>query len=907
MGTPSITLGYYTFPFAEINAPIDVFAIDENGDDDGRVRSVELEAINGVSNGFYLTLEGEENVLLNIPPLYADKSEVYRKIPLRFVIGYIDVDKDEFDKNGLDYYEEDDLTYKRVDVNVFATVFGKELPTITYVENLASRVDEAASVVVHGTNMTDGLSIKLTNGETEYVVPPEDIEFEIDKDGVGTATFTVYPGMLATDGNGSEPCAQYNIYFSYGDQVFGDPSIGLIRYKYDSETDEQQRYSTEGVTIEKECYKTGSMSLVYDSVDENGNAVLNAAADPRFGNDIYFKIDPDTKCTDYFYTMVRLKYNKNLTHKAGLLKLNGIQLMEGDVVWLARQTVESENGLWLVQQGNWKGFNENPVRLYYSQNIENKYGLLELDGVQLNRGDVVYLSNQAVVSDNGYWTVRERAWKQIDDCGVECHRVPTPMPVDDKVLVDLGARASYPVDYVCRDNVPYKCGSRTICNYKVSPGNVVALLNQENGEDGIYLVTCSNWIKLSDVLESDVKGTTVDFTSRIIVQNDIDFCKCGGIFHIDYYFLTPSCYMHHLQRSVKIICAGASIAPNDADHQFRITEYQIRVGEEDALIGNNGRTPGDPVKETCVVDNEDFDYDFGLSLIEHRQFVQDPQCIQTPMCDTICDVPRIYNLRMPAGYSNSNDRNGFTIKFWRLEEDGWHLYAYVASGTQMTGMDYYVYHLHVKGKATEAMVDVNEHDWFSETTGVIAGGDYGDAFGICDDTWEFMIGYDEDGKPVTRTGLDSETLYMPWRISCTTNLFAHSYPHSTLRTSCLDMADAAKTVDAVGDMCEDCEGTGLDPDTGATCPTCDGTGKNPEGYLVGMSHLFGVAYYTTTMSKSQFVAEYNQYDPNCIWYSINEVLVTDEDGEAYTYDGNPIHTPIETDDSTENYHEALRR
>ena len=65
MGTPSITLGYYTFPFAEINAPIDVFAIDENGDDDGRVRSVELEAINGVSNGFYLTLEGEENVLLN--------------------------------------------------------------------------------------------------------------------------------------------------------------------------------------------------------------------------------------------------------------------------------------------------------------------------------------------------------------------------------------------------------------------------------------------------------------------------------------------------------------------------------------------------------------------------------------------------------------------------------------------------------------------------------------------------------------------------------------------------------------------------------------------------------------------------------------------------------------------------
>ena len=879
MGTPSITLGYYTFPFAEINAPIDVFAIDENGDDDGRVRSVELEAINGVSNGFYLTLEGEENVLLNIPPLYADESEVYRKIPLRFVIGYIDVDKDEFDQNGLDYYEEDDLTYKRVDVNVFATVFGKELPTITYVENLASRVDEAASVVVHGTNMTDGLSIKLTNGETEYVVPPEDIEFEIDKDGVGTATFTVYPGMLATDGNGAEPCAQYNIYFSYGDQVFGDPSIGLIRYKYDSETDEQQRYSTEGVTIEKECYKTGSMSLVYNTVDENGNTVTNAAADPRFGNDIYivqtkYKVtDPDKifggsidkyglrtmkddgyvlndgdvvllqyqenpydngywvghptfwkhvhNCEDYIYTMVRLKYNKNLTHKAGLLKLDGIQLLDGDVVWLARQTVESENGLWVVHADSWQGFND---------------------------------------TESG--------------CDIDCYKVPTPMPVDDSVLVDLGARASYPVDYVCRDNVPYKCGSRTICNYKVSPGNVVALLNQENGEDGIYLVTCNNWIKLSDVLESDVNGTTVDFTSNIIVQNDIDFCKCGGIFHIDYYFLTPSCYMHHLQRTVKIMCAGASIAPNNADHQFRITEYQIKVGEEDALIGNNGRTPGDPVKETCVVDNEDFDYDFGMSLVEHRQYVDDPKCIQTPMCDSICDVPRVYNIRMTNGYSNSNDRNGFTIKFWRLEEDGWHLYAYVASGTQMTGMDYYVYHLHVKGKATENLIDVNEHDWFSETTGVIASGDGQEAFGLYDERWEFADG---------THSLRSETLYQPWRITCTTNLLAHCNDYDKrLRLTCADMEVGWKTVQAIGD-------------------------EETPGYLSGMPHLFGVAYYTTTMSKAQFVAEYNQYDPNCIWYSINEVLVTDEDGEAYTYDGKPIHTPIETDDSTENYHEALRR
>ena len=854
MGVPSITLGYYTVPFSEHNEPIDVFAIDDDGKDDGRVRSIELEAINGVSNGFYLTLEGEDNVLLNIPPLYAGEAEVYRKIPLRFVVGYVDVDADVYARNGADYYDDFDLTYKRIDVYLYATVFGKELPTITYVENLASRVDESVSVIVHGENLTEGLSIKLYNGETEYVVEPDEIEFDIDETGVGTAAFTVYPGMLATDGKGSEPCAQYDIYFSYGNQLFGDPSIGIIRYKYDSGTDEQQRYSTEGITIEKECYQTGTMSLVYDTIDDNGNSVKDAAANPKYGDTVYFRIDPSVDCEDYFYTMVRLKYNKNLSHKAGLLKLDGVQLLDGDVVWLAHQFVESENGLWVVRSGSWQGFND----------VET-------------------------------------------GCETDCYRVPTPMPVDNTVLVDLGARASYPVDYVCRDDVPYKCGDRTICNYKVSSGNVVALLNQKNGEDGIYLVTCSAWEKLADVLESDVNGTRVDFTSHIIVQNDIDFCKCGGVFHIDYYFLTPSCYLHHLQRTVKIVCAGASIAPNAEYNQFSITDYQIKVGVEDALVGYQGRTPGDPVKETCVVDNEDFDYDFGLSLVEHRQYVQNPKCIRTPMCDSMCDVPRVYNIRMPSGYTSSNDRNGFTIKFWRLEDDGWHLYAYVASGTQQNGMDYYVYHLHVKGKATENQVDVNEHDWFTETTGVIAGGDAGDAFGICDDKWEFLIGYDTDDRPVTRNGLDSDTLYMPWRITCTTNLFAHSLPHSTKRTTCADMEDASKTVDAIGDMCEDCEGTGVDQETGEICQTCDGTGKNPEGYLVGMSHLFGVAYYTTTMSKSQFVAEYNQYDPSCIWFMTQEILVTDDDGEAYTYGGDSIHTPIETDESSDTYHEALKR
>lgn len=896
MSAPSLSLFNYTFKanVSDYTTPIQFY--DDDGNTDDRVRSVELESITGASTDFYLTLEND-NVLLNIPNIHVTESEVYRKIPLRFVIGYTEYDGED--------YDELDVIYEQVDVDVYALNFGDRIvdARIDYIENLASKVDTPVSIVVHGTAMTDGMNIKLVNGDAEYIVKNEDIVYTIGEGGVGTAEFTLFPGMLAMNDDGTEPCAQYSIFFSYGDHNYGN-GFSIIRYKYDSVNDELQKYSTEAVTREKQCYTTGEMSHVYDTVDENGNPVSNPSADPNTGDTIFIRMGKyqsdvlidypvdryglkcgDTtyksgdvvklsnqinehhngywivkpsdwihvyNCEDYFYTMVRVKYNKNLTHKNGLLKLNGIQLRQGDVVWLAHQIVESENGLWVVDQGNWYGY------------------------------------NPYVLPDEHEELV----------CPADCHSDPVPYPVDGSVLVDLGVKASYPVDYVCRTNIQYKCGSRTICNYNVVPGNVVALLNQENGEDGVYLVKCNEWEKLSDVLESDVNGTTVDMTSSVVVQNNIDFCKCGGVYYIDYYFLNPSCYLHHLRRTVKIMCNCSSIAPNAAENQFAISEYVVTVGEDDSLVGNRESTPGDPVKETCTVANDDFDYDFGLTLIEHRQYVKEPSCIPSPLCTAICDIPRIYNLSMTSSYTNSNDSNGFTIKFWRREYNGWHLYAYVGSGTQNSGMDYYVYHLHVKGKATETLVDVNEHDWFSVTTGVIASDDGSESFGICDDTWEFPIDRTDPSKGCTHE-LDSTTLYNRWRISCTTNLLAHcsDYDHKPRKT-CEDMKVGSETIQAIGDMCDICEGTGIDG--GNVCETCNGTGRNPFGYLQGMSHLFGVSYYTTTMSKSQFVAEYNQYDPSCIWLDIYDVLVTDEDSDT-------CHTPIETDASSDDVHELLRR
>jgi hypothetical protein len=930
MDAPSISLLNYTFPFEKDDFSTAVqFKNADKVDVSAYVRSVELESINGAANGCWLTLEGDDNVLLNFPSITPVEKETYRKIPLKFVVGYTDYDDED--------YDDADVMYTTNVINVYATEFGDADPVIYYIENLASKAGESESVVIHGGNLTDGLSIKLFDGENEYVIPPEDIVFDIEK---GTATFTIAPGMLDMNDDGTEPCGQYEIYFSYGDQNYGNSGLALIRYKYDAETEEMQRYSVEAVTREKACYDTGEFSLVFDNVDENGNAVLNAKADPRYGESVVVR-----RQTASYYEQNHYVYHENIDSLYGFMKLKNtldeygnptiqimqygelynvdddyaeVNLWQGYPIYLDGQTNSEENGLWFVTGGVWvrdpcEAFVYTMVRVKHNKNLTHKAGLLKLDGVQLYDGDVVWLSHQLREEENGLWVVRIGEWEGFNpyeynpispeplDCPANCHKEEVAFPVTDFVLVDLGAKATYQVDYVCRDDVPYKCGTRTICNYKVSPGHVVALLNQKDGGDGIYLVKCGEWEKIGDVSESDVSGTTIDFSHQVIVQNDIDFCQCGGVFHIDYFFLTPSCYLNHLQRSVKIMCGDASIAPNPAESQFSITEYVIRVGEEDALIGYQGRTPGDPVKEDCVEANDDFEYDFGLTLVERRQYVKNPSCLRSPICEPICDVPRIFNLRTTKDYTNSNDRNGFTIKFWRHEEDGWHLYAYIGSGMQNTGMDYYVYHLHVKGKATENQVDVNEHDWFTVTTGYIADGDGlvyddenhiigSDSFGLYDDKWEFEV-VDSNGDSHIEHTLNRDTLYMPWRISCTTNLLAHGslYDHEP-RTTCQDMEMGSKTIEAIGDVCDYCNGTGID-DNGDKCAVCDGTGRSPSGYLVGMLHVFDVAYYTTAMTKSQFVAEYNKYassKTDCIWYEFNEVIATDDEDPIVTDDNELI-------------------
>jgi hypothetical protein len=781
-----------------------------------------------------------QNVVLDVPPIQSN-GDVIRQIPLSFyVVGT---------ENGNDVAESGVIN---ITVSDAVKATDELLPQITYIENLATRINTSAEIVLHGKNFVKGMNVYIIQGETVYTILSKDITFNDD----GTmASFLLTPKMLNVDGDGMDACGTYEIHIGFDQANLDRNNLGLIRYKYDEENYAEQQNTPARYTGVGICFVPSDMSLVYDMTDESGATVSNPAAG-KLGKTMYVRIEGD--CTKYKYVQVRLKLNYSLAHKYGESYIDGVRLLEGDVVWLTHQINPDENGLWVVSKGEWQGYDDP--------------------------------------------TDEEPA---LETCPKDCYKKPKPAIVDDTYVIDLGARVSDKVDYVCADDVPYKCGSRTACSYRLKPGDVILLSNQKDGQNGLWYVTCGDWVFMGPPDAND--GTTIDVSRSIIVQNDIDFCKCGETYHIDYYYLNASCYLNHLQREVKLLCTGASIVPNNADHQVSITEYSVTVGEAAELVGYRGRTPGDPVKEDCVRKEPDFEYKAGMGIVENLQDMPccAIDCIKAPDCVHWCDIPKFYNIRMTDDYKNSNDTNGFTIKFWRHEEDGWHLYAYIGSGTNMTGMDYYVYHLHVKGAATEHMVDVNEHSWFTDRGGVLATGDtesispdcdgegssdrcedietpisgnrtFINSFALTDDTWQLPYTVLDpltlDEMTLYSTELDSdEKLYSLWQIKCTTNILAHRLYSVTgtldQRLNCADMEDAERTALAAGT-------------------------PEMEGYIAGMRHVWGFNYYKSVMSKQQFCDEYNKYKTECVYSELIEALGTDE----YEDEGELKQDIIGTDD-----------
>lgn len=397
-------------------------------------------------------------------------------------------------------------------------------------------------------------------------------------------------------------------------------------------------------------YTTGA-NCIYTSP-----ITLNTDDDPgnvntpakNYGKDMYVKLRSPESCCTMRYLSVKLKYNEYLQYKHGELTLNGIKLQENDLVWLTSQFIkESEDG---------KSINE-----------------------------------------NGLWIVKKGDWEYYGD-------------VTEDMFIDLGARVTETVSATIDSNVGRRYGNYWLGNANLKSGMVVNLQNQDDGQNGLYRITCGEWKYLGEA--GPYSGNTIDMSNDIVTYNDINFCKCG-IYHIWYYYLNGSCVLNTATRTVKVVgkCGqkDGTLVPGK---RIRITDYQIKTEvDKDLMPGSSG----DPLVDECVKDVESFDkkYRFDVEDVVQGDCIQDaiyPNCNEGALCD---HEYAAFSKGEDDKY-NSSDASGFSMVFWQATMDDdrvdyWTMYALVGR-TSKNPKEYVAYRLQQVGTATEEMVTVS--DWF---------------------------------------------------------------------------------------------------------------------------------------------------------------------------------------------------
>lgn len=397
-------------------------------------------------------------------------------------------------------------------------------------------------------------------------------------------------------------------------------------------------------------YTTGA-NCVYTSP-----ITLNTDDDPgnvntpakNYGKDMYVKLRSPESCCTMRYLSVKLKYNEYLQYKHGELTLNGIKLQENDLVWLTSQFIkESEDG---------KSINE-----------------------------------------NGLWIVKKGDWEYYGD-------------VTEDMFIDLGARVTETVSATIESNVGRRYGNYWLGTVNLKSGMVVNLQNQDDGQNGLYRITCGEWKYLGEA--GPYSGNTIDMSNDIVTYNDINFCKCG-IYHIWYYYLNGSCVLNTATRTVKVVgkCGekDGTLVPGK---RIRITDYQIKTEvDKDLMPGSSG----DPLVDECVKDVESFDhqYRFDVEDVVQGDCIKDaiyPNCNEGALCD---HEYAAFSKGEDDKY-NSSDASGFSMVFWQATMDDdrvdyWTMYALVGR-TSKNPKEYVAYRLQQVGAATEEMVTVS--DWF---------------------------------------------------------------------------------------------------------------------------------------------------------------------------------------------------
>lgn len=409
------------------------------------------------------------------------------------------------------------------------------------------------------------------------------------------------------------------------------------------------RYVYDGAKYDGK-YTTGA-NCIYTSP-----ITLNTDDDPgnvntpakNYGKDMYVKLRSPESCCAMRYLPVKVKYNEYLQYKHGELTLNGIKLQENDLVWLTSQFIkESEDG---------KSINE-----------------------------------------NGLWIVKKGDWEYYGD-------------VTEDMFIDLGARVTETVSATIDSNVGRRYGNYWLGNVNLKSGMVVNLQNQDDGQNGLYRITCGEWKYLGEA--GPTSGDTIDMSNDIVTYNDINFCKCG-IYHIWYYYLNGSCVLNTATRMVKVVgkCGqkDGTLVPGK---RIRITDYQIKTEvDKDLMPGSSG----DPLVDECVKDVESFDkqYRFDVEDVVQGDCVKDaiyPNCNEGALCD---HEYAAFSKGEDDKY-NSSDASGFSMVFWQATMDDdrvdyWTMYALVGR-TSKNPKEYVAYRLQQVGAATEEMVTVS--DWF---------------------------------------------------------------------------------------------------------------------------------------------------------------------------------------------------
>ena len=563
-------------------------------------------------------------------------------------------------------------------------VYGKgsdvKKPTVQYIDNIATKVGTTEYVTIYGHDFNDDLVVFLDRPDGTCVsLSGKDLYRAYGKDGgYDTISFIFGKPFVALDSTCSEICGTYAVNLGYGECGANSIEAGsadfttawvnnlyLIRYRFDSTSKELSEQTPGGMmtTVDPKCFYSTEIELVKDDYDSDSKSPSGGGVTSSLGSNIYFRIKPDTDCSKLAYYRVKLKYSRNLPKRAGELTLDGVALSEGDLVWLDKQ-FDGGNGLWIVQSGDWIGLKS-------------------------------YLDGQS-----GY-----------DEYYNPCQRPEQePLPVDSNIIADLGVHVKDKVTVTCDSDVPAekRYGTQKICNTIVRPGDTVLLANQSDGANGLWEVTCAEWIQRSENVPAH-SGTSISGDDFVVVQNDIDFCTCQhngkNIFHIWYYYLNGACYLARASRTVKITCGlkGSLFPSRGVD----ATDYRITTEANSDLVTDSHRTAGDPVKETCMEEVENYDADHRVDIKDNR-YGCGAEVIVAPNGMKICRCKHVYNVDNETAFS-SRDRNGFSIVFWQYDEsdERWHLYAYIGAGRYDIGMNYYVYHICTSGIAGEEDVDEN--------------------------------------------------------------------------------------------------------------------------------------------------------------------------------------------------------